>query len=80
MSPQSIQKAVSGNEVLGESVDHLIGHLKANEIDPEVNPIRIGPMLDFDLEREQFTGEQSEWANMFLKRIYRPPFIVPEKV
>lgn len=80
MSPQSIQKAVSGNEVLGESVDRLIGHLKANEIDPEVNPIRIGPMLDFDLEREQFTGEQSEWANMFLKRIYRPPFIVPEKV
>jgi hypothetical protein len=66
--------------VLGESVDRLVSHVKANEIDLEVNPIRMGPMLNFDLERERFTGEQSEWANMFLKRIYRPPFIVPEKV
>ena len=80
LSPKSIKKAVLSNDVLGESVHRLFSHLRANEINPEANPIRIGPMLNFDIEKERFTGGQSEWANMFLKRIYRPPFVVPEIV
>ena len=64
----------------GESVDRLFSHLRANEINLKANPVRIGPMLNFDIEKERFRGEQSEWANMFLKRIYRPRFVVPEIV
>jgi len=33
-----------------------------------------------DPEKEQYVGEYSEWANMYLKRNYREPFVVPEKV
>jgi hypothetical protein len=80
MSPQNVRKAVAGNEVLSESLDRILSHLRANEIDLKKNPARVGPTLDFDIKREQFVGEQSEWANMFLKRIYRPPFVVPETV
>lgn len=80
MPPQDIKKIISCNDVLGESLDRILSHLRANEIDLEANPVRIGPMLDFDFKQERFTGEQSEWANMFLRRIYRPPFIVPEIV
>jgi len=80
MPPQSIKRAVSANDVLGESVDRIFSHLRANKIDLEAHPVRMGPMLNFDLEQERFTGEQGTWANMFLKRIYRPPFVVPETV
>ena len=80
MPPQDIKKIVSGNKVLGESVDRIVRHLRANKIDLEANPVRIGPVLNFDLEKERFTGEQSQWANMYLKPIYRPPFVVPEIV
>jgi hypothetical protein len=33
-----------------------------------------------DADKEQFVGEYSEMANMFLKRNYREPFVVPDKV
>ncbi len=69
-----------GNEALSESFDRILSHLRANEIDLETNPIRIGPILNFDVRQERFTGEQSECANMFLKRLYRLPFVVPENV
>jgi hypothetical protein len=80
MPPQSIKKAVSGNDVVGESLDRILSHLRANKINLEENPVRIGPTLNFDAEQERFVGEQSYLANMFLKCIYRPPFVVPETV
>ena len=75
-----IRKAIASSAALAESVDRILSHLSANKIDLEANPVRVGPVLDFDSERECFKGELSEWANMFVKRQYRQPFIVPEKV
>jgi len=49
-------------------------------VDLEKEPITIGPMLTMDPEKEQFVGEHSDMANMFLKRNYREPFVVPDKV
>jgi hypothetical protein len=80
MSAESVSKAVSDNVVLAESVDRMFSHLRANEIDLDANPFRIGPMLHFDINEEQFTGNQSQYANMFLKRLYRPPFVMPDTV
>ncbi len=73
-------KAVEGNDLLAESFDRLLQHLKANQIDLAGNPLAVGPMLTFDTESERFTGEDSFYANMFLSRNYRPPFVVPEQV
>ena len=78
--PQSIRQALAGNAVLAESLDRLLSHLNANEIDLDRNPVAAGPALTFDVEAEKFAGDFAEWANMYLRRVYRPPFVMPEKV
>jgi len=37
-------------------------------------------MLTMDSKTERYVGENSELANMFIKRNYREPFVVPDKV
>ena len=77
---EEIKKTIEGNDIMAESFERLLQHLKANEIDLAKNPIAIGPMLTFDTESEKFFGEDSFYANMYLSRNYRPPFVVPETV
>ena len=77
---KAIQKAIAANELLSDAFDRCLDHLKANEIDHGKVSMTIGPMLSFDRERERFTGQDSEYANMFLKRNYRAPFVIPETV
>jgi len=45
-----------------------------------LNSLAVGPMLTFDTESEKFVGADSFYANMFLSRNYRPPFVAPEIV
>jgi hypothetical protein len=78
--PEKIMKTISGNSILAESFERMVKHLEANEIDLKKEPITIGPMLSFDKDKERFVGEFSEWANMFVRRDYRAPFIVPDEV
>ncbi|MHC4679823.1 MAG: hypothetical protein ACYTEK_14105 [Planctomycetota bacterium] len=68
------------NEYALDSFDRMVEHLKVNEVDLEKELITMGPMLTMDPEKERFVGEYSEWANMYVKRNYREPFIVPDKV
>jgi len=75
-----IKKAIDGNNVLAESFERMLPHLKANEVDITREPLTIGPKLTFDAEKEKFVGRFSDWANMLLRRNYREPFVVPEKV
>jgi len=77
---EEIKRTVEGNDLLAESFDRLLQHLQANEIDLGRNPVAVGPMLTFDTESEKFTGESGYYANMFLRRNYRPPFVVPDAV
>ena len=77
---EQVKKTVEGNDLLAESLDRLLQHLQANEIDLAKNPLAVGPTLTFDAESEKFTGKDSSYANMFLSRNYRPPFVVPEIV
>ncbi len=77
---EDTKKAVGSNDLLAESLDRLLQHLRANEIDLDKNPLAVGPMLTFDTECEQFVDEDSYYANMLLSRNYRPPFVVPETV
>jgi predicted dehydrogenase len=77
---EEIKKTLEGHDVLAESFDRLSQHLKANDLDLVKNPLRIGPWLEFDAKQEQFVGDDSGDANMYLSRNYRAPFVVPEKV
>ena len=80
-TPGEIAKAVADRAVLAESADRLIRRLKANAIDLEGRErITLSPPLTIDPKTERFTGPSAAWANMYLSRLYRPPFVVPEKV
>ncbi len=79
-SVDEIRQTIAGNDLLMESFDRLQQHLRANEVDLRQRPVALGPMLTFDTERERFVGDHSDYANMFVTRNYRPPFVVPETV
>jgi len=79
MSVAEARKTID-NEYLMDSFDRMLEHLKVNEVDLEKEPITMGPMLTMDPQAERFVGEYSEWANMYVKRNYREPFVVPDKV
>ena len=78
--PGQIAKAVADNELLKDSFERLTRHMELNQVDLARTPLILGPWLTVDTEAERFVGEGGEWANMYLTRNYRPPFVVPEKV
>jgi len=77
---EKIKEVIAGNSILEESFESCLVHLKANEVDLKKEPLTIGPSLTFEQTSEKFVGEFSDWANMFLRRNYREPFVVPENV
>jgi len=79
-SVETIAKFVADNDVLGESFERCVAHLKANGVDLDKESLTVGPWLQFDRESERVTGQASDMANMFLSRNYREPFVVPEHV
>ncbi|MBN2137908.1 MAG: Gfo/Idh/MocA family oxidoreductase [Sedimentisphaerales bacterium] len=80
MPVDEIRKTLGDNAEMIDSLDRTLEHLAANEVDLKAEPLTLGPMLTMDPEKEQYVGEYSEWANMYLKRNYREPFVVPDKV
>ncbi|UCG58609.1 MAG: hypothetical protein JSU70_03675, partial [Phycisphaerales bacterium] len=78
--PANIAQAIAGNSVLTEAFERCLTHLKANEVDIRAEPLTIGPALTFDPVSERFVGQFSDWANMYVRRNYREPFVVPDKV
>jgi len=79
-TPDEIKSIIGDNAEMMDSFNRMLEHLAANEVDLTKEPITIGPMLTMDPQKEQYVGEYSEMANMFLKRNYREPFVVPDKV
>jgi len=68
------------NEYVMDSFDRMVEHLRVNEVDLEKELITMGPMLTMNPEKERFVGEYSDMANMYVKRNYREPFVVRNKV
>ncbi len=60
----------------GELRDETMVHLNAHSVKP--SELSLSPMLNFDVEKGQFTGEGATTANSFLKREYRAGYVVPE--
>ena len=79
-TPDEIKATIGDNAEMMDSFNRMLEHLAANEVNLKDEPITIGPMLTMDAAKEQYVGEHSDLANMFLKRNYREPFVVPEKV
>ena len=79
-SVEEIKDTIGDRPEFMDSFNRMVDHLKANEIDFEKEPITVGPMLTMDPKAEKFIGENSEMANMYLKRNYREPFVLPDEV
>ena len=79
-TPDEIKAAIGDNANMMDSFDRMLEHLAANEVDLDKEPITMGPMLTMNPRTERFVGENSDMANMYLKRNYREPFVVPDKV
>jgi predicted dehydrogenase len=79
-SVEKIGQIVTTNDILAEAFERCLKHLKDNEVDLQKEPLTIGPYLTFDQKREEFIGDFSNFANMFVRRNYREPFIVPDQV
>ena len=75
-----IRSTISDKPEFLDSFNRMVEHLNANEIDFEKEPLTIGPMLTMDSKTEKFTGDYGEVANMYLKRNYREPFVIPDEV
>lgn len=78
--PEEIYEKIEGKTYLKDSFDRFRSHLFANRIDWQKDDVIVGPMLDFDTNKENFVGEFADEANQLITRKYREPFVVPEKV
>ncbi|MCK5270065.1 MAG: hypothetical protein KAJ46_04740, partial [Sedimentisphaerales bacterium] len=78
--PEKILESIKGNAEMTDAFERFQEHLRANEIDVKKTPWTLGASLQMDSDKERFVGEFSEQANMYLRREYRKPFVVPERV
>jgi predicted dehydrogenase len=69
-----LEKTKSRDDNL-ETLNRTVRHLKDNGADLDKWPLSMGPLLQFDPQKEVFT--QSAAANQILHREYREPFVCP---
>jgi len=75
VSFKEIQDAVAGNERFADSVDRMLQHVQANEVNLAETPLTLGAELKFELETE--TAINNAAADKGLTRDYRKGFEVP---
>jgi hypothetical protein len=68
------------NREVVETFENLRQNLKAVGVKLEESEYTLGKVLTFDPKEERFTGEGAQAANPLLTRVYRKPFVVPEKI
>jgi predicted dehydrogenase len=78
LSPPALLDAVKGNSELAESLGRMEAHLGANLVNLYQTPVIMGAALKMHPRTERFTNNDD--ANGLLRREYRSPFVVPEKV
>ena len=71
-----VEQKFALDSLVTERVENMKNHLKANEIDTKTHPVVLGADLRFDPGKEDFIGDLSYEANMFLSRNYREPFVI----
>jgi hypothetical protein len=68
-----------GDKEGADAVERMVAHLKDNGVSLTETPCRVGPKLTIDPATEKFVGAGAA-ADAMLRREYRKPFEVPEKV
>ena len=82
--PEEIKEAIKAEPPAVETFERFREHLSANLVDLSKERAVLGPRLEMDTDKEKFVQDGEfglgRWANELLKRDYREPFVVPEKV
>ncbi len=63
------------HEAVPEAFARMLGHLRDNQVDPQVTKLAVGPLLQINSATETFSEDSK--ANALLTRQYRKPFVVP---
>jgi len=79
LGPDALRERLSSDKEAIEAIGRYTEQLAAWNVDVTKEPWTLGAALEFDAEKERFTGTTLvEEANAFLHRQDRAPFIVPE--
>ena len=73
---KEILDSVAKHERLRDSVERMLNHLRANEVNIDEPVVTAGAWLEMDPTTEQFTNNPA--ANDLVRREDRQPFVVPE--
>ncbi|MDA1277840.1 MAG: Gfo/Idh/MocA family oxidoreductase [Verrucomicrobia bacterium] len=76
-APDAIRETIKSNSELSDALERCGQHLRENGVDLGATRAALGPWVTFDSKRERFVRDFADQANEFLKRDYRPPFVVP---
>ena len=79
-TPQACKESLKGDKMKEEVFNRFAQHLENNGINIEKTKTTLGPLLNFNPDKEQFTGDLSEQANELVKGDYRKGFRIPESV
>ena len=74
----AIHEKIKANKEATDSLDRMIEHLGKNGVEVKKDELTLGEFLKFDPKTEKFV--KNEKADAMLKRDYRKPYVVPEKV
>ncbi len=77
VAPEALLAAAQGKADLADALQRCREYLRENGIDLGVNRATLGPWLEFDPAKDQFTGALAQEANRLSQRQYRQPFVVP---
>ncbi|MFB3826520.1 MAG: Gfo/Idh/MocA family protein [Bryobacteraceae bacterium] len=78
--PGEIREAMSADKDALDSWTRFTEHLAVHGVDLSRTPAVLGPWLAIDARAERFTGTHAAKANALVKREYRKPYVIPEKV
>jgi predicted dehydrogenase len=73
---EDIRKAIGSYTGAVETLDRMVKHLEANEVDLTKTPLTMGQVLSIDPKAEKINGNEA--ASKLLTREYRKPFVVPD--
>lgn len=77
-SPAEIRERIKSDRDALPTFNRMAEHLAANGVDIEKDNLALGVVLKMNPEKERFIDNDA--ANALLKRNYRKPFVVPDRV
>ncbi|MDP6633435.1 MAG: Gfo/Idh/MocA family oxidoreductase [Phycisphaerae bacterium] len=79
-SLEQVNDVIKKDAQVLNAIERTRQHLSANGVELKTAGLTLGPKLTMDSDKEQFTGPFAKEANALVKRKYRKPFVIREKV